>query len=642
MLDELDDVAWDRLTHAYGAAADVPGILREVAAGDDDALSELYGNIWHQGTVYEATAYAVPFLVELLDADGTDTAGLLGLLSAIADGASYLDVHESRQTVEDAGEEMRRRLDDELRWVRAARAAVAEGAPVYLRLLADGDEDVRAWAANVIGVAVSSGDEAAAAIPARVGAEGSAFVRASLILAAGALDAADDGHVRAWLDDPAPEPRLAAALVAVRGDGAPGERVTAALEHDAPLSLDALGRLPWSILDSDSLMWVVESLGDRWDLQVRLLTTWMRHDDAEVRKAAVFAAEHPLEAWRPAAEILVPALARCLDDPVRDVRYWAASHIAEAGNAAEPARDELWEMVRREGVEHNTPAASALVALCRLHDPRAAEYLAGRLADDPASLGGLKFPIDLLGPWAGVCREPLLQAVKKAPKGNERIAVINAVGRLYAGADDVTLHEVVRALRSQCRSHPHITTRVLADIGPAAAKALPELRAALRHEEPIVRINAARAIWRISGDPDKIVRVLRETIAEGRHGRSYALETLAGMGPAGADLAPILPDLFKTGDDWTTVRAAIAYWRVTGDPVPALPILLDHLRPGRLGVEAARCLGEIGPPANAAVAVLREAAARPDTTVTGSLTDDETWSTTCEEALTRIETGAPR
>ncbi len=32
MLDGLDDVPWDRLHHAYGAASDVPGLLRELAA----------------------------------------------------------------------------------------------------------------------------------------------------------------------------------------------------------------------------------------------------------------------------------------------------------------------------------------------------------------------------------------------------------------------------------------------------------------------------------------------------------------------------------------------------------------------------------------------------------------------------------
>ena len=61
MLDDLVRVDWAGLTHAYGPADDLPGLLRGLAQGDDDALYELYGNIWHQGTVYPATAYAVTY-----------------------------------------------------------------------------------------------------------------------------------------------------------------------------------------------------------------------------------------------------------------------------------------------------------------------------------------------------------------------------------------------------------------------------------------------------------------------------------------------------------------------------------------------------------------------------------------------------
>ena len=66
----LDEIRWDELTHAYGNASDVPGLLRQLAASDpatvSPALGALFGNIWHQGTVYQATAPAVPFLLELV------------------------------------------------------------------------------------------------------------------------------------------------------------------------------------------------------------------------------------------------------------------------------------------------------------------------------------------------------------------------------------------------------------------------------------------------------------------------------------------------------------------------------------------------------------------------------------------------
>ena len=64
--DELDRIPWAELTHAYGPASDVPALLRTVLRGGEDAneaWNDLHGNIWHQGTVYEATASAIPFLL---------------------------------------------------------------------------------------------------------------------------------------------------------------------------------------------------------------------------------------------------------------------------------------------------------------------------------------------------------------------------------------------------------------------------------------------------------------------------------------------------------------------------------------------------------------------------------------------------
>ena len=91
MLDGLDQIAWKRLSHAYGPATDVPALIRRLTNGSSDereeALGELHGNIWHQGTVYEATPYAVPFLLEVVtDPRIPDRHYVLSLLQAIAEG----------------------------------------------------------------------------------------------------------------------------------------------------------------------------------------------------------------------------------------------------------------------------------------------------------------------------------------------------------------------------------------------------------------------------------------------------------------------------------------------------------------------------------------------------------------------------
>ena len=62
MLEGLDKIDWSKLTHAYGAASDVPDLLRRLASGDGEerkaAIFAFHANIWHQGTVYEATEWS--------------------------------------------------------------------------------------------------------------------------------------------------------------------------------------------------------------------------------------------------------------------------------------------------------------------------------------------------------------------------------------------------------------------------------------------------------------------------------------------------------------------------------------------------------------------------------------------------------
>ncbi|GAB2824263.1 hypothetical protein GCM10022221_22900 [Actinocorallia aurea] len=89
-LDGLDEVAWASLHHAYGTAEDVPGQLRALASADPEAREAargLYGNVYHQGTRWEASPYVVPFLAALLDDPGTPGRGsVMGLLRAVALG----------------------------------------------------------------------------------------------------------------------------------------------------------------------------------------------------------------------------------------------------------------------------------------------------------------------------------------------------------------------------------------------------------------------------------------------------------------------------------------------------------------------------------------------------------------------------
>jgi hypothetical protein len=112
----------------------------------------LYSNVWHQGTVYEASAYIVPFLLHMLTDDGPPAkSDLLHFLSALAEGNSHLAVHvrpdddqaKWQQTLAEQGRDFETDLQKELAEVDAVNYAVGEGVPIYLDLLEHEDAEVR-------------------------------------------------------------------------------------------------------------------------------------------------------------------------------------------------------------------------------------------------------------------------------------------------------------------------------------------------------------------------------------------------------------------------------------------------------------------------------------------------------------------
>lgn len=93
----LDAVDWATLSQAYGPAVAVPDLLRGRCSSDatqrSEALEELWGTIWHQGTVYDCTPVVVPFLVEVVqaaDVDHRTRAEVALLLAEIASAASFV------------------------------------------------------------------------------------------------------------------------------------------------------------------------------------------------------------------------------------------------------------------------------------------------------------------------------------------------------------------------------------------------------------------------------------------------------------------------------------------------------------------------------------------------------------------------
>jgi hypothetical protein len=222
LLAGLDDVPWRSLHHAYGPATDVPGQLSALLAPDaptrERALHQLYGNIWHQGTVYEASSHAVPFLIKLVAYPGTpDRASILYLLAALAgDGAPSAEADPTE---------------------RAAHDAVGATLPLYLSLLDPAhDTDLRAAAIAVVAAFPERAAESVPPLQASLAAEREPEVRLwlmsalSQVMASGAPEQAYLADVLARTDDSQLAFLAAAALTARAGAATPQPAVDALVE----------------------------------------------------------------------------------------------------------------------------------------------------------------------------------------------------------------------------------------------------------------------------------------------------------------------------------------------------------------------------------------------------------------------------
>jgi tetratricopeptide (TPR) repeat protein len=225
MLERLQTVDWNALTHAYGAAADVPDLLRALADPDrqirKDAYWELYGNIFHQGTRYPATAPAVPFLLELLgDPSTPDRHEILLLVTHLVTGQFSV----AADPVMYAGESDAHSGDDEYPGIlRDVYRAAEAGLPLYVDLVQHAETAaVRGAAAFLLACLWTHAGTIVPVLRRQLGRETSAPGRASLAFALGRLQGAggpDPELVRLHARDAAPVVRLLAAVGLTRASG---------------------------------------------------------------------------------------------------------------------------------------------------------------------------------------------------------------------------------------------------------------------------------------------------------------------------------------------------------------------------------------------------------------------------------------
>lgn len=638
----IDEVAWERLSHAYGAATDVPALLRGLTDADpavrENALDAMHGAVHHQGDVYDSTLAALPFLLRLVaDRRRPGRAAVVELLAGIggAGDAGPLTAAGSR-----AGE------------------AVSAAYPLWLELLSDHVPAVRAATCFALLACRDRAAEAGAALRQRFEAEDDARTRTAVVGAVAELArrAGDGAATGAWLagvlrDDPDPGVCVAALTQAntLAAHGGPPVEVETSLTLLAQRGAGAQRR---RVDLGKAVLGLSHSMGERVDARVDLLTALLRSPDRGYRMSALLPAGYLVEGWRADFAPLVALVAEQVTLGPAATRARAVRVLETMDVLAAPAADALVAALEGSGriagesaMNRQSPwvvrwdsggsgVGPALCALAGTGDPRALPMLAWALEAEvlPRNVGEY---VGRFGARAAELVPLIVRRWRELPVGDpRRHDLVGALGRIgpaaAAATDDLLTAPLDRG-----------AIRALAGFGPAARRAEPRLRDSAATGHRIDAALAAVAVWRLCGD-DTAARVVLDRFRDDEYGGHDLASLVAEVGAPLAGFAPYLRALLRRDDPGLRVEAARALWRAAGDVAATMPVLEHAWRANPHSRRAAAAVwAQMGPAAATVHPLLtaelrrsRRHTSEPHARSITAVRDDEELLTLCRAALT--------
>ncbi|MGW8490143.1 HEAT repeat domain-containing protein [Streptomyces sp. NPDC055886] len=232
----------------------------------------------------------------------------------------------------------------------------------------------------------------------------------------------------------------------------------------------------------------------------------------------------------------VPALAAALELPqvAHDVGF-AVGHLGAAARPLAGAlRRRLAEVALDEGAYDR--ASPLLAGLTGLRAGEAAPEVLRVLRGAPEYRGEWLRTAALraLGSFGPAAREavPELRALVSRPGTASATEAAEALWAISGDAEAV-LPALTEGLRSDQVHDLRAAAVALGALGPRAAVVAPRLRGLLAHEELWLRVDAAIALWEVSGRPEETTEALLTAWERSRHVRVRVrvAECLARMGP---------------------------------------------------------------------------------------------------------------
>lgn len=534
---------------------------------------------------------------------------------------------------------------------RRAFLAFEAGAHHVVPLVSDRSAEVRTGAAWVLRGLRLEDPTMPDALRRQAEVERDPTALVSQLLAVGALSgsgerAAVAEWARPWLDHRHPLVRLAAARVvlltaAPGGAEGAGRRVAGVF---AEIGTGPLPQVPWwpeTYPPMDRFAVRVAPHPREGEAMVEGLA---RHRDPALRAQAVRAAGLQLRSWRRPAAQLWETVAGGLEDEA-EVAGEALMTLADCGEAASPYADRIAGALQRPGGSVWPASHAGVRALVHIGDERAVPLYRELFGDSFLKVGSLPvgWAAELLPAFRGRLAEG------SGARGADTVLRILAQWGPAAGPATTELSELLDGPAARPAAE------ALGGIGPAASAAAGALAGLARGDTVPWRFapgterspkpwrgaqTAAWAHWRVTGDPELALWVCGSVARAGL--RRPVLRYLADLGPLAAPYAGSVRALLDCPGEWTRVGAAEAWWRITGDPDPAVAALLPELAPlaehrvTEVTLRTVRALGAIGPPAAVALPALRAVVAAPPRRYGASFLLDEELLRDAREALDRI------
>jgi HEAT repeat protein len=467
------------------------------------------------GTVYQATAHAVPFLIELLHSESVrDKAAILGLLQCISTGSSFLDVHQTMDHYYDQRQtpEFRSAVAKELEWVHAAHRAVLDAIDTYISCLQSEDAGVRKMAAYVLKTCVELQDRVEGALRKSAREDLDGAVRATAVFALqslwnrvkrldGSTESKSGKLARFVLEllneqNSPPVVRLAAGCVYIDLVG------TSAVDELMPifsvcmeLDRDQFRGMPEGELD-DPFSQISAALSVDRQSQLNWIRKHLHHSDAEVRKSALLSTQGYCQRWRSGPSGMVLHVADLLMDEDDDVRRIAAWTLGTLGSVLECVQDKL--------------------------------------------VTAQNDPVELV-------RDKVEAALERLRNGNPKLNIDRWLRHPERGEETSELVHVLERDDQRDTWERQAIICELARRGELAKSAIPVLRGLLNCNDQWQRVLAARAIWVISHEADAILPLLLSEL----HCRPCGFLTadcLGEIGPLAMDAIPILERIVNSDD----------------------------------------------------------------------------------------------